>query len=234
MTSPGSVPISPGFTPDALQFLADLASTTSARGSSHARPSYERLLKEPLEALCAALGRSVPRRMACPLTADPKRSPFRIYRDTRFSKDKSPYKTNVAASFAAWTGSDASATGGGAVATSTSRPARHLHGRRDVAPGARATGRLPARRGRRTRRRAGVPSRRGFASASARSTGSRLKRVPAGYAPTTRDAELLKLKDVTFGRRSPTMTSSAPTCPNHGADLAAATPVLRFLATLPA
>jgi uncharacterized protein (DUF2461 family) len=33
-----------------------------------------------------------------PLVADPSRSPFRIYRDTRFSNDKSPYKTNVSAS----------------------------------------------------------------------------------------------------------------------------------------
>jgi uncharacterized protein (DUF2461 family) len=34
-----------------------------------------------------------------PLRADPKRSIFRIYRDTRFSKDKSPYKTHIAANF---------------------------------------------------------------------------------------------------------------------------------------
>ena len=34
-----------------------------------------------------------------PMLADPKRSPFRIYRDTRFSKDKSPYKTHLGASF---------------------------------------------------------------------------------------------------------------------------------------
>lgn len=33
-----------------------------------------------------------------PLRAD-ARSPFRIYRDVRFSKDKSPYKTHVSASF---------------------------------------------------------------------------------------------------------------------------------------
>ncbi|SDM34083.1 DUF2461 domain-containing protein [Chryseobacterium taihuense] len=33
------------------------------------------------------------------LKADPKKSLFRIYRDTRFSKDKTPYKTNFGASF---------------------------------------------------------------------------------------------------------------------------------------
>jgi uncharacterized protein (DUF2461 family) len=30
-----------------------------------------------------------------PMLADPKRSPFRIYRDTRFSKDKSPHHDKV-------------------------------------------------------------------------------------------------------------------------------------------
>jgi uncharacterized protein (TIGR02453 family) len=30
---------------------------------------------------------------------NPKKSIFRIYRDTRFSKNKTPYKTNIAASF---------------------------------------------------------------------------------------------------------------------------------------
>ncbi|WP_144280865.1 DUF2461 domain-containing protein [Chryseobacterium echinoideorum] len=33
------------------------------------------------------------------LKADPKKTLFRIYRDTRFSKDKTPYKTNFGASF---------------------------------------------------------------------------------------------------------------------------------------
>ena len=34
-----------------------------------------------------------------PLTGHPKRSRFRIYRDTRFSDDKRPYKTNLGAVF---------------------------------------------------------------------------------------------------------------------------------------
>ena len=38
-------------------------------------------------------------RRGIPLQADPKHSIFRIYRDTRFSKDKSPYKRHLGASF---------------------------------------------------------------------------------------------------------------------------------------
>ena len=50
-----------------------------------------------MEARVVALDDRLPP-AASPLRADPKRSIFRIDRDTRFSKDKSPYKTNVGAS----------------------------------------------------------------------------------------------------------------------------------------
>ena len=39
------------------------------------------------------------RKFAPELVADPKVSLFRVYRDTRFSSDKTPYKTHVAARF---------------------------------------------------------------------------------------------------------------------------------------
>ena len=87
-----------GFRPEAIQFLADLAENNDRAWFQPRKGDYERLLKEPLEALIVALaGRFEARKI--PLSADPTRSPFRIYRDVRFSKDKSPYKTNVAASF---------------------------------------------------------------------------------------------------------------------------------------
>ena len=87
-----------GFSPEAIQFLADLAANNDRAWFQPRKADYERLLKEPLEALVAALAERFEAR-GIPLQADPKRSIFRIYRDTRFSKDKSPYKTNVGASF---------------------------------------------------------------------------------------------------------------------------------------
>ena len=56
---------------------------------------YEREVKLPLGALADALAAEFDRRQI-PLTGDAKRSLFRINRDVRFSKDKSPYKTNGA------------------------------------------------------------------------------------------------------------------------------------------
>ena len=58
----------------------------------------QRLIRDPLEALCIALADRFGQ-LRLPLVADPKRSPFRIYRDVRFSKDKSPYKTAQGADF---------------------------------------------------------------------------------------------------------------------------------------
>jgi len=91
-----------GFSRDALQFLVDLALNNDRNWFQPRKAEYERLLKEPLEALIADLAVELDKRDV-PLEADPRKSPFRIYRDVRFSKDKSPYKTHVAASFP-WVG----------------------------------------------------------------------------------------------------------------------------------
>ena len=55
---------------------------------------YDRLLKEPLATLCVALDGAF-RARGIALEADPTRSPFRIYRDVRFSKDESPHHDKV-------------------------------------------------------------------------------------------------------------------------------------------
>ena len=78
-----------GFEPEAIQFLADLAQNNDRAWFQPRKAEFERLLKEPMEAMIAALAEAFAAR-GVPMLADPKRSPFRIYRDTRFSKDKSP------------------------------------------------------------------------------------------------------------------------------------------------
>ena len=77
----------PGFTPQALQFLVDLGQNNDRAWFQPRKAEYERLLKAPLEALCAALGEEFAAR-GIPLAADPAKSPFRIYRDVRFSKEQ--------------------------------------------------------------------------------------------------------------------------------------------------
>jgi uncharacterized protein (TIGR02453 family) len=85
-----------GFGPKALPFLKALAFHQTKEWFEENRATYEADLKTPMgdlvEDLAAAFAKA-----RLPLTGDRKSSPFRIHRDVRFSKDKSPYKTNVGA-----------------------------------------------------------------------------------------------------------------------------------------
>ena len=96
-----------GFRPEAIQFLADLTANNERDWFTPRKSEYERLLKGPLDALCRALDEAF-RARGLPLSADPARSPFRIYRDVRFSKDKSPHhnKVRTATLWAAGVGTD--------------------------------------------------------------------------------------------------------------------------------
>jgi hypothetical protein len=59
--------------------------------------------------------------------------------------------------------------------------------------------------------------------------------MPAGFPPDHPEADLLKLKDVTFGRALTDDEVERADLPDRIArTLAAASPVLRFLAALPA
>ncbi len=56
----------------------------------------ETAVKAPMAALVVDLAGELARR-GIPLTGDPARAMFRIHRDVRFSRDKSPYKTHAGA-----------------------------------------------------------------------------------------------------------------------------------------
>lgn len=226
-----------GFSRAAMQFLVDLAMNNERSWFQPRKPEYERLLKEPLEALCADLAAEFERR-GVPLAADPKKSPFRIYRDTRFSKDKSPYKTHVAASFP-WVGTGRATSGG--------EPERHGGGYFHISPeGSYMGGGMwhpePARLAAFRRAVDEQPDQTLAALNDPRFLarfepvhGDSLTRVPKGYAPDHSHADLLKLKDVTFGRElSSKEALSKDLARVLAEDFALAVPVMRFLATLEA
>jgi uncharacterized protein (DUF2461 family) len=73
----------------------------------------------------------------------------------------------------------------------------------------------------------------GFVAAFGEVEGDRYVRVPAGFAADHPDADLLRLKDVTFGRGLPDDEALSADLPDQLADaFAAATPVIRLLAKL--
>jgi uncharacterized protein (TIGR02453 family) len=85
-----------GFGPGALPFLEGLAANQTRDWFLANKPVFERDLRAPLGALVEALAFAFAAH-DLPLTGDAKRSLFRMHRDVRFSKDKSPYKTNAGA-----------------------------------------------------------------------------------------------------------------------------------------
>ena len=83
------------FTPKAFAFLRGLRRHNSREWFEAHRPDYQHLLLDPMRAAAAELDVRFAR-LAPEYEADAKRSLFRIHRDVRFSKDKSPYKTHGA------------------------------------------------------------------------------------------------------------------------------------------
>ena len=90
MTSP--------FTRKTLAFLRGLTRNNDCDWFRLRKPQYEEHVRAPMVALLAQLAADLPR-FAPELISDPRVSLYRVYRDTRFSHDKSPLKTHVAAHF---------------------------------------------------------------------------------------------------------------------------------------
>ncbi|MEX2154921.1 MAG: DUF2461 domain-containing protein [Gemmatimonadaceae bacterium] len=86
------------FTPAALTFFKQLATHNEKPWFEAHRADYEREVRDPMRALIEDMNARFVR-FAPEIAADPKRSMFRINRDVRFSKDKSPYKTHAACWF---------------------------------------------------------------------------------------------------------------------------------------
>jgi uncharacterized protein (TIGR02453 family) len=86
------------FTDSSLRFLRGLARHNDRAWFEAHRDDYEQHVKAPMARLIEEMDLRL-RRFAPEMTGDPKRSMFRIYRDVRFSKDKSPYKTHAACWF---------------------------------------------------------------------------------------------------------------------------------------
>jgi uncharacterized protein (TIGR02453 family) len=85
-----------GFRPAAFQFLRDLRRNNEKAWFEANRGVYEQEVREPMRLLVETLDARL-RSIAPEIVGDPKRSMFRIHRDVRFSRDKSPYKTNAGA-----------------------------------------------------------------------------------------------------------------------------------------
>jgi uncharacterized protein (TIGR02453 family) len=195
----------PRFTPKTLSFLRALKRHNDREWFNAHRDEYERAVKTPMLALVERLAADVTT-FAPELEASPRASLFRIYRDTRFSEDKSPFKTEVGcllphrdlpkhrgACLYLQIGPAGAMVFGGLYRpepTDLQAVREHL---------AENFGRFRAINESPLFRRAAGPVR-----------GDALRRVPRGFPPDHPAAEFLKLKQYVFGRDFPAAFAVSP------------------------
>lgn len=215
----------PRFTPKTLSFLRALKRNNRRDWFLPRKHEYEEYVHAPMVAVVEALAHDF-RRFAPELEASPKASIFRVYRDTRFSEDKSPYKTHIAAAFR-WRslpkGESAGLyvevtpgwvwCGGGYYAPPTPQLVRIRQHVSDTFPEIDRIVRTAA-----------------FRRAFGKLDGERLTRVPRGFARDDPAAEYLKYRSFLAGREFPeTFATDAAFYPTLVATFKAALPLVRFL-----
>lgn len=215
----------PHFSEKTLAFLRQLARHNDREWFREHRDDYEAHVRAPMIALVEQMAADLPR-IAPDLVASPKLSMYRIYRDTRFSANKAPFKTHVAAIFPhralpkhegaglyVHVAADQVFAGGGLY-----RPQpRQLHRlRAHIAANSedlRALTRAPA-------------FRRNFGELS----GERLKRVPRGFPADHPAGDLLRLKQFLAGcERPPEFATDARFYPSLLRLFAHLAPLIEFL-----
>lgn len=221
------------FTSATLSFLRGLARNNAKPWFEAHRAEYEDHVRGPMRELIEEMDARLAR-LAPEMVGDPKRSMFRIYRDIRFSRDKSPYKTHAACWFYhrdASSGVGGEAEGGGAgfyahiepgrsmVGAGIWMPPRPLLRRLREAIAERATGFERIVRDRAFVRRYG-----GLDDELI------LKRMPRGFAETHPAARWLRYQSFTAGRMLRDAEATSPRLPVLlETDFAGLLPLVRWL-----
>jgi uncharacterized protein (TIGR02453 family) len=103
----GSVPEFEGFPKEGLAFFGDLSANNNREWFEAHKRIYQDAVVAPAQAFVADLGerlKTLSPDFGYDLATNGSGSIMRIYRDIRFSKDKTPYKTNIGIRF--WDGSN--------------------------------------------------------------------------------------------------------------------------------
>ncbi len=195
----------PSFTLRAISFLRSLLRHNDREWFRERKDQYDQYLTAPMVAVIEQLAHDF-QEFAPELVATPK-CIYRIYRDTRFSDDKTPLKTNIAASFP-WRGLPKHQgaglyievapqwvwVGGGMYAPDTSQLARV---REHIAAN-------------HTRLRAIVESP-GFRKTVGTLDGEKLQRVPRGFTAEHPAADYLRHKQFLAAKEFPAAFAHDPT-----------------------
>jgi uncharacterized protein (TIGR02453 family) len=101
------------FSKATLGFLDELAANNNRTWFEANKPRYEALVREPALEFIAAMAPLL-EKIAPNFRAEPRKagsSLMRVFRDTRFARDKTPYKTNIGIQFRHALGKDVHAPG---------------------------------------------------------------------------------------------------------------------------
>src|SRR5947209_19849702 len=85
-----------GFPAEGFRLLRELKKNNDREWFRNRKAAYKQTLEAPMEALVMAIGQNC-RSHGLPLFPKEKNPVMRVYRDIRFSADKTPFKTHVAA-----------------------------------------------------------------------------------------------------------------------------------------
>src|ERR1700691_1111690 len=88
----------PGFPKAGMAFLRSLKKHNDREWFTPRKATFEATVRQPMIELVSAIHREM-LRFAPQYVGEPAKCVYRIYRDTRFSKDKTPYKTYASALF---------------------------------------------------------------------------------------------------------------------------------------
>jgi len=89
----------PGFSPKAISFFRQLEKNNERDWFAKHKEVFDNYVRAPMVELVGLMGEEFRRFAVDYVPEKPERAIYRIYRDTRFSKDKTPYKTHIAAQF---------------------------------------------------------------------------------------------------------------------------------------
>ena len=198
------MPIS-SFPRQSLAFLRALKRNNRREWFQPRKEQFDAEVRAPMLAIVERLADDL-RSIAPEIVVDPKTAMYRIYRDTRFSENKTPYKTHVAAVFP-WRGlakhegaglyfhvsPDDVWMGGGMYSPQTAQ----LQAVREHIAG-------------NVRRMRAIVESPGFRRHVGELEGERLQRVPRGFPKDHAGAEYLKYRQFLAGRELPPAMACSP------------------------
>jgi uncharacterized protein (TIGR02453 family) len=213
------------FSSETLKFLRALKRNNDREWFQARRERYETHVRGPMIALIERLAADFPR-FAPEIVASPKTSLYRIYRDTRFSDDKTPLKIQVSASFR-WRGL---AKGEGAGLYLEVHPKWVWMGGGFWAPEAPQLLRIRQHIAETYPEIDRLARGRALTKITGGLEGERLTRVPRGFAKDDPAADYLKLRQYLAGREfPPEFAASAGFYPALLETYKAIVPLVRFL-----